>query len=785
MMSNTSTSGLAWYSGLALTWGKRTRHINALARQGHAPGGSSRALFISASVAFTHVCTLTTAAQIQDLAQPTAAPAVSTAETPNAPVFNPHPATAISARVNALRMAQRTHNVVVIVPDSKSYIEAIGKWRANHLVPVLIDDGSEQSREDIARFVRAFKPLRVVRWSADAAENKATPNLESFATVDPVLVYSAMGRVFATTTASTKLSDILDGWKPVNYNPPGIVFTSVNDPAWTAALALAAGRGQALVFLDPAIVQNRVNASMTLEQIGAIAVAIEDAAKSLGGLEWGALGDSIDAITLCVHIPVKYAVNAKELLSTTDLLGRHDASQKFERWAWTGQVIGTSSQAAYRAMCSLFLQPSEAWIFDGYKNEPPFDAYDGTVAAVPFRAVNIMTRVDDAPDGSSRQWRLRGARVSNAGVVFVGTMGNADFFDLSPGRCRPGDVPFLNVPTIVHMIHSWSAERPTDRDTLAARWLERGAHVYAGSVNEPYLNAFVTPRVLASRLVGGMIFGAAIRADIAQPWKITVLGDPLTTVGDPMMRTADPSPFEAPTLIPMTKPMVSTDVAAPDPIAEKMAAEKMAAEADRLAKVDPSTYAVAVRAGLRRAMVEGKWAEALNMLRLEGRDADGVKLIESMLAKAAGTKPASPESLGSPIDAAAARIAIPMLLRQGSTRTLLDLAKRCHATKMVKGSGNDARDVLVDPVVRDAIWLSAYPVVSSGGEDALLAMLKQCVRDDQRSRDVGLLAMSVMRRADFAGALTFLRTWREEASQEMQKAIDEVIGQKPEEWGEM
>jgi ribosomal 50S subunit-associated protein YjgA (DUF615 family) len=91
---------------------------------------------------------------------------------------------------------------------------------------------------------------------------------------------------------------------------------------------------------------------------------------------------------------------------------------------------------------------------------------------------------------------------------------------------------------------------------------------------------------------------------------------------------------------------------------------------------------------------------------------------------------------------------------------------------------------LMDPVIKDAIWLSAYPILSSGSDEALSRMLQELVRSDQMARDVGLLASAKMRDKDFSAALGMLDTWRDRATPEVQKAIDDVIAQKPEKWGE-
>ena len=115
-----------------------------------------------------------------------------------------------------------------------------------------------------------------------------------------------------------------------------------------------------------------------------------------------------------------------------------------------------------------------------------------------LRQVGITVELDDTPRQGAADWRLRAARTVTADLILVNTMGNADFFDLTPGQCKPGDVPILNVPAALHIVHSWSLLAPDTRDTLGGRWLERGVFAYAGSVNEPFLEAFVpTPAVAA------------------------------------------------------------------------------------------------------------------------------------------------------------------------------------------------------------------------------------------------------------------------------------------------
>ena len=130
----------------------------------------------------------------------------------------------------------------------------------------------------------------------------------------------------------------------------------------------------------------------------------------------------------------------------------------------------------------------------------------------------------------------------DASLIFVNTSGNAEFFDVRPGQGRPDDVPVLGIPAAVHFVHSWSATSPGNRDTVGGRWLERGAFAYMGSVYEPYLQAFVPTPLVAQRLLVAAPFGAAVRLENAEPWKVAVFGDPLYVVARPVTRVATPLP---------------------------------------------------------------------------------------------------------------------------------------------------------------------------------------------------------------------------------------------------
>jgi len=59
------------------------------------------------------------------------------------------------------------HSRVVIVDSAEAAAEALRGWKGLRRFPVLIDDGTLLAAENIARFVRAFEPAKIVRWSPE------------------------------------------------------------------------------------------------------------------------------------------------------------------------------------------------------------------------------------------------------------------------------------------------------------------------------------------------------------------------------------------------------------------------------------------------------------------------------------------------------------------------------------------------------------------------------------------------------------------------------------------
>lgn len=497
------------------------------------------------------------------------------------PISQLPPSLKLGVRAEMVRRQTPVAPVLVIVQDGPSYVAALSRWSLSARFPVLIDDGTFQTREHIARFARAFKPERVLRWSSGAAGGWVA---------DEAQAMSVIGRAWGPDPkpeAGFDAAGVAAQWARVQFVPPGIVAAAKDDPAWVAGLALAAFRGQPMFWTTSS---RKLDAAMT----GIEAMRLDEELQKFAaasGRTWKSLGDDIDAVTLAMAVPQKVQ-EGSQLVATTDRIGRASATAAgAERWAWCGQIFGTHALASYRAMCSLFLQPSAAWLADGYPDKPGWSDFDATKAAEVVRAGGLTATVLDTPRGGERDWRASAAAPLDAGLVFVNSKGNKDFFDLQSGQGLLGDVPILRVPTMVHFVHSFSAQFVGGRDTIAARWLDRGAYAYLGSIDEPFLNAFVPTPQVAARVLLGMPWGAAVRHDSAPVWKLTVIGDPLTTFGPPAPR----------------------------------------GKADAVVLPGATDLAELVKQHLK----DRKLADALTMLAWLGRDEDAVRLAEALAAKPA------------------------------------------------------------------------------------------------------------------------------------------------------
>lgn len=501
------------------------------------------------------------------------APALAQPTEPATQVIDPAtlpPALLLGARSQAVQQAQQVIPVVVLVSDPASFADAIAGWEGHARYPILYDDGTDHAAEQIGRFVRRFAPDRVVRFVATEAPPASEPAAPTGGGQDGVMQIERPGEGAAAPDAAVapeppawpedadeRADRITQAWLAAmgigerarsradalgimashGYQPPGVVAIDARDPAWVAGLALAAARLCPMVFVD--FPGQTVDSTVTHADADKLAGAIEGEIDSLH-LPWRELGDAIDAVTLVGDCParIRVDVNGKRAaLSMTDRIGRHSSEGAGDRWGWAGQVFGSEADAAYRAMCGLFLPMERVWAFDGYPVGTPWSSYDGTEAANILHQRGLESTVFDVPHNDSADWRLGVARTVKTDLMLINSKGASNYFQLNPGYMRSGDAPLLDTPAAVHMVHSFALQLPGNARTVGGRFLDHGAYAFIGSVDEPYLSAFVPTPVVARRLAAGFAWGAAGRQDTGPVWKIAVIGDPLMTLGSRGERT--------------------------------------------------------------------------------------------------------------------------------------------------------------------------------------------------------------------------------------------------------
>jgi len=411
----------------------------------------------------------------------------------------------------------------VLVPDVATYVDEISKWSTGGRWPVLIDDDRYTPM-----FLRAFEPAVIVQRGA-VGEWPKEPDARKDAIVRAVV------DVWRDDDGAINLgadgNPIRAAFQAAGHEPPGMVFMYPDDPAWTAGLALAAGRGQLVAWFDESYgPTNRI-----LEGEGANRLLNEViAAVNDCGYPAAKLGDVIEAVTICADVAARIDAarpgeQGRDLRAVTDFLGRVPGGDRF---AFGGWIFGDEVRSAYVAMSSLFLDHEDAWAFNTYPTDQPgWSTFGMNDAAQTLENAGLEVRHDHDGRASEDAWLGRISGGIDADLILTNTKGNAMFFDMAGGgRSYAGDVPVLNTPAAVHFIHSWSLMVAGAETTVGGRWIDRGAVAYVGSVQEPRLGAFVAPEFLAKRVAAGVPFLVAARLWDKPPWRIATYGDPLMVI---------------------------------------------------------------------------------------------------------------------------------------------------------------------------------------------------------------------------------------------------------------
>lgn len=417
---------------------------------------------------------------------------------------------------------------VVLVADQQAFINEIARWTPEHRWPVLFQDDVYAPM-----FIRRFAPSRVLLDESRSGRKEPPGTLKRL--LDEALVTSWGGDPRRDTLARL--------FAARHHVPAGVVFGSPHDAAWPAALALASGRGQPILWLEEDL--GGINQPMDrikAEQL--LARQMEQLRQT--GWSFDELGDDIEAITICRSMSprVEVGVNAageRDFRAVTDLMGRLPDGSRF---AFAGWIFGDEVRAAYAAMCSLFLPRDRAVLANTYPvDQGAWGAYDTAPAGAALQQAGWRITAHGGRDMTAQAWVARLPGGMSGDVLLMNTKGNAAFFEMFGGeRSFSVDVPVLNEPMAVHFIHSWSAMQPGGGTTVGGRFLEHGAYAYVGSVQEPGLGGFVRPSEVAERLVAGVPFLIAARHWGAPAWRINTHGDPLMTCGPNPRERSAPEP---------------------------------------------------------------------------------------------------------------------------------------------------------------------------------------------------------------------------------------------------
>jgi hypothetical protein len=419
-------------------------------------------------------------------------------------------------RAAIVRSKIPTVNRLVLVPDEATFLAAIQKWNLKGNWPILIEDDKYAPM-----FLQRFQPEEIVRLPSIKEQLPKGKQLQEL-----------MLNAAATAWNATDTNTLKAKWTQLGWEPPGVVITSENDPARSAAVALAAAHGQPLVFVEGNF--GKPNQTLNNTQWKTLQRAITKAVESTGFF-YSQLADPIDTITIVRELAVKYQSPQKkdEQLAVTDGLGRHFNG---ERWAAVGWIFGSEVRSIYQAMCAIFLDSQTAMLYDSYPKEGNWAKYEMEEAASGLKTIGLNVELVQKPESSLEKWRSLASKPWTFDLILMNSKGYPKSFQVGNGDASVEDLPKLQFPAAIHMIHSWSASDPDDRNTVSGRWLVNGAYAYVGSVHEPFLSAFIPPKLMVARLKRGTPFLIAARQLESPPWKVATIGDPLMSIAKPRQR---------------------------------------------------------------------------------------------------------------------------------------------------------------------------------------------------------------------------------------------------------
>ena len=426
---------------------------------------------------------------------------------------SPSWAIAVGKRIVSLRENVPILDRVVLVPDEATFLAAIQDWSLEGRYPILIED-----EKYAPLFLKRFQPGEVIRLPSVKTPLPTGKQRQEL-----------MTQVVAKAWNATDEASLKAQWQKLDWQPPGVVITSSQDPAWLAAVALAADRGQPLAFIEGDF--GSPNDSLSPVQWQQLKTQVQQAVANTGH-SYLNLGDTIDTVTISRQLAVKYSPGEGSLvqLAVTDGLARLETG---DRWAVVGWIYGSPARSVYQAMSSIFLNTETAFLYDSYQKTTPWSAYQLNSVADSLKNLGIEVQITQQPEANLQGWRKVTANGIDADLMFINSSGGAKNFNVGGQDATVSDIPKLNRPAAIHFIHSFSATTPGDPETVAGRWLDNGAHAYVGSVHEPYLSAFMPPNLIMQQLLESVPFLIASRHLDSPVWKITTIGDPLMIMTPP------------------------------------------------------------------------------------------------------------------------------------------------------------------------------------------------------------------------------------------------------------
>jgi hypothetical protein len=429
--------------------------------------------------------------------------AITLCQNPAAQTFELQAAKKLGAKVAAVQKKLPVVNQVVLVPDEATYLDEISRWSPTQRWPVLFNQEPK-----VSQFIRRFSPEKV--WIRDSVGKVGD-------------VGSAMQQTVAAAWGGE--GTVKQALDEIKLPPLGVVITSTTDSARTAAVALAAGRGQLLTFMP----SNWDEENKVLIESKTTSL-VREVHKTLSntGLTFDVIGDEVDALTVCMSLParVDYSAATKNPVAVSDVIGRNEMG---ERFAWTGWIFGSKANAAYMAMCSLFLDRTRYWFCNTYPDKGGWEKYGtGNILKI-LPNFGIHATKTNGTLQSLQEAEVGGVR---ADVIYFTSKGNQDFFDMADERTSPTWIPLLDMPSALYFLHSWSLKNPSGRMTVGGTWLSRGVYAYVGSSHEPMLQAFVPQTEIMRRTMSLVPFLLASRWSAgdfvySKPWRLNTIGDPL------------------------------------------------------------------------------------------------------------------------------------------------------------------------------------------------------------------------------------------------------------------